>query len=303
MAGLPPYQGEVQDLFASEWSRKAQGHDLDVRRAAQILAFSASRAKDPPPRTFVWSSILAIHQYATSNPQAIDFLISVFAEMIKLLPDTVSNEYGNGPDAGLEALRWWINDEADCFNFVEPSNPAGDLEPNDKSNLVFKEDEINNRLDAVMSRIQDWRTEKTKIIISMAIASRCFALDIIRETGGEQIAGLINGNLQRDNRWTKADFIASCMLLRGCAKSLVEVLPNGKDLLDQWKLDFRPFLLPDERTGDNDFVVKYHAAVSYPHHCAKFIADSRSQLVVRNLGNGPTDESSRLLFSNEQWVF
>ena len=261
MSDLPPYQQEVHDFLASEWARKAQGSVPDVRRSAQVLAFSASRAQEPPPRTFLWSSILAMHQYATSNPHAIDFTVSVLAEAIKLLPDTVSNEYGKGSKAGIEALGWWINEEADCFNSVEPPNPAGSLEPTDKSNLIFKNEEVNDRLDAVLQRIREWHEERTKIIVSMAIASRCFALNINRETGGEQIAGLINGNLQRDNRWTKADFVASCVLLRGCAKSLIHILPDGQDQLARWKSDFRRFLLPDERTGDNDFAVKQHAAV------------------------------------------
>ena len=264
MAGLSPYQQEVCDLFVSEWSRKAQGSQPDIHRTAQILAFSTSRARDPPPRTYIWSSILAIHRFATSNPRAIDFMVCAFAEAIKLFPETVSNEYGSGSGAGLEALRWWLIGEANCFNSVEFPNQAGTLEPNDKSNIVFGKEEVDDRLDAVLDRIQEWGGGRTKIVISMAIASRCFALDVVRESGGHQVAGLINGGIKRDPRWTKADFIASCILLRGCAKSLVGVLASGRDQLQQWKIDFEHFLLPYENTGDNDFVVKHHAAVCSP---------------------------------------
>lgn len=38
-----------------------------------------------------------------------------------------------------------------------------------------------------------------------------------RNTDGTQIAGPINSNLRRDIQSTKADFIASCVLLRGGA--------------------------------------------------------------------------------------
>lgn len=166
MAGLVPYQQEVCDLFVSEWSRKAQGSQPDIHRTAQIIAFSTSRAKDPAPSTYIWSSILAIHQFATSNPEAIDFVVRAFTEAIKLFPDSVSNEYGNGPSAGFKELRWWLIDEANCFNSVEPSNPAGTLDPNDKSNIIFREEEVDDRLDAVLGQIQEWRVERTKRVIS-----------------------------------------------------------------------------------------------------------------------------------------
>ena len=231
---------------------------------SEILAFSTSRAKDPPSRTYIWSSILAIHQLATSSPRAIDFMVCAFAEATKLFPETVSNEYGNGPGAGFEALRWWLIDEANCFNSVEFPNRAGILDPNDKSNIVLWKEEVDDRLDAVLDRIQECGAEKAKIMISMAIASRCFALDVVRESGGDHVAGLINGGIKRDPCWTKADFIASCILLRGCARSLVGVLGSGQDQLQQWNIDFKSFLVQNENTGDNDFVVKQHAAVCSP---------------------------------------
>lgn len=65
--------------------------------------------------------------------------------------------------------------------------------------------------------------------------------------------------------WSKVDLIACCTLLRGCAKSLIDVLPT--ELRDptvaKWVKGFTSFLHNDEGTKnlDDDFVVKTHAAV------------------------------------------
>jgi hypothetical protein len=65
--------------------------------------------------------------------------------------------------------------------------------------------------------------------------------------------------------WSKVDFIACCILLRGCAKSLIVVLPT--ELRDStvvnWNEGFTAFLHSDEGTKnlDDDFVVKIHATV------------------------------------------
>ena len=91
-------------------------------------------------------------------------MVSVFAEATKFFLGTVSNEYGNGPAAGIKALRWWLSDEADCFNPVELPNTAGTLDPDDKSNNIFRKGEVVDRLKPVLDRIQEWGAERTKTI-------------------------------------------------------------------------------------------------------------------------------------------
>ncbi len=107
--------------------------------------------------------------------------------------------------------------------------------------------------------------------------ARCHSTDIARlisgDYFGDHAAILIDNALDpfHDGSpvWSKADFIANCILLRGCAKSLLETIPadSKDDKLQHWKDGFAAFLHSDAEPGhtrknrDNDFVVKAHAAV------------------------------------------
>lgn len=123
------FDREAHDMFASVSSRRHYGAEPNVHRTSRIFSFSISRAKDPPPKTFTWSFIVAIHQFMMPNLQVINFMIFVFGEADNLWPESVSNGHRSGPKTGIEALRWPLFDEANCLVTVEPANPAEVLKP------------------------------------------------------------------------------------------------------------------------------------------------------------------------------
>jgi len=62
---------------------------------------------------------------------------------------------------------------------------------------------------------------------------------------GRQIEALIDAGFDQDNRrWNESDFIGACVLLRGCARSLLEILARAGKFKkeDKWKETLGTFL-------------------------------------------------------------
>lgn len=264
---LHPYQQQALDLFCTAWTSKVLGNQRDFSSAAETLAQHTAEAKDPSSGVYIWSTILAIHEYASTCPEALDLTLHVYASACNQFPDTISNEYGHGPTAGLQQLKWWLVEEADGFQGVlMPPQCIGSLDTADRSNILFKSSDVDKDVDGILSEIEEWRKERTSWIAAAAMQSRCFSLDIMRVNDGRQIEALIDSGLNRGRgRWGKADFIGACIMIRGCGKSLFEHPGNGVayDKLKSWKSALEAFLRHDEKSSSSvDFVVTYHASVS-----------------------------------------
>ncbi|CAD6567537.1 MAG: hypothetical protein ASARMPRED_000885 [Alectoria sarmentosa] len=289
-----PYQKQALDIFASAWANKNGDSQHERSSVSKALARCTVNAEDPDADVYIWSTILAIKQFATTHPQALDFLLLGYSDATRLYPDTVSNEYGHGPAAGLQQLKWWIIEESDGFQGLLFPTSIGSVHPTDRSNLSFMQSDVNEKLDQVLTQINDWRGERTSWIIAAAIQARCFALDIIRVNDGRQIEALIDAGFHRQrNRWSKADFIGACVLLRGCAKSLISQLNavaegqgQSQDRSQAWKEALHTYLVEDVKSSGKDFEIKYHAA-----------------LALQNLKTGPRDETSDALFLAHAWIF
>ena len=160
---------------------------------------------------------------------------------------------------------------------------VGEADSADRSMLQFSQDDVESRTDGVLVKMEEWRERRTRFRVSMAIMGRCFALDVWRESEGNQAAGLIGAAFRRHVRWTEADFVGNCILLRACVKTLTGSVEGGEEKVEEWKRELREFL---QETDDSNFGRKYHAT-----------------LALRNLVDGPMDESSKRLFSSERWLF
>ncbi len=264
---LHPYQQQALDLLSAAWTSESAVNQPISSTSAKTLAHFTAEAKEPSSAVYIWSTILAIHQYASSSPQALDFMLLVYASACKQFPNTISNEYGHGPAAGIQQLKWWIVEEADGFQgFVMPPKNLGSVDTADRSNLLFNGSKVDCDVDRVLSEIGEWREERTSWIVAAAMQARCFSLDIIRVNDGRQIKALIDSGLNREqSRWSKASFIGACIMIRGCAESLLGHQGGEGTIakLDNWKTTLESFLRHDEKSSSSvDFVVTYHASVS-----------------------------------------
>lgn len=259
---MASYQQEAFLVLQTAWSNRSPDPSLAIENAAQTLASSTAESRDPTPSACIWSTILAIHQLATQQPTAIDFLLHIYQKTCTLYPTSVTNEYGSGEKAGLQQLRWWLIDEANIFDTVTFPNDIGEPAPGNKSSLRFSEEDVCERTPAVLQRITEWRERRNKLVICMAIMSRCFALDIVRESEGRHAAKSISVAFQRHNRWTEADFVSNCISLRGCAKSLLDTVEGGSRLAKEWESNLKAFLWAESDQGGQNFLLQHHASVS-----------------------------------------
>lgn len=132
--------------------------------------------------------------------------------------------------------------------------------------------------------------------------ARCHSKGIARLDRGEHVGdhaivlirNVLDPLLPRSPCWSKVDFIGCCILLRGCAKALIDVVPV--ELRDttvaNWNKGFTSILHSGEGTNNlgGDFVVKIHAAVGC--NASGGTSQSLIRISQRVLNNGPHDEDS-----------
>lgn len=163
---------------------------------------------------------------------------------------------GSGPtDVGKE-LSWESYDE----------------EIGHACNLIFTRSELEGKAKKVVERMKEFHGSRLDIILLQAIRGRAHSLNIVRD---ESTISWIDFSLDPfhdpNPPWSKADFIAVCVLLQGSAKSLLDGLPSMSERqakLNFWKEKFSAFIYseipPDQRCSfnrDGDFIIKWHATV------------------------------------------
>ena len=264
--------GEVLAVFSKYW---VQDGRPDISPAAAALCDSTTKSKDTG--RYITSTIFALQKFASVRPNSIDFLIRVYAAAVDRFPSSIEGEYGTGPVAGEEQLSWWLVDETNSFRETDRSVTIEGRDPRDPSNIGFGESSVRDKLPEVLDRIQEWKAERHRLIILTAIQSRCFALGIVRIQfpHGYEAESFIDCAIERrEGQMSLGDFVAACILLRGCAKSLTEALQAlGKtNKLEQWKKNFGAYLSTHDassanRFNENDWNVKSNAAVSQAKAC------------------------------------
>lgn len=131
---------------------------------------------------------------------------------------------------------------------------AGTIDPGHVSNINFLKHEVANNLNAVLFMIEESKKCSRDRLIAAAMFGRCFALDIFLISNSVIVTPWIDMTLNHGSKgWSLSDFLAACILLRGCAKSLLAIKANK---ITEWRSHFEHHL------RDQDFVLKCHAAVS-----------------------------------------
>ena len=255
------YQEEALAIIKDGW----QSHDRPqsgIEVAAQALANRAANVPDAETLLFPRYVARAMLEHASQQPQALDFMLLVFSEVIKLLPDSLVNKHSSGSDTTISALKWLLIGESSGFDGFLLPNSTATIDVEDRSDLNFQPGQVNANLEGVLSQIRDWGFQRKLWFISSATQARCFSLEILRRKLGQKIESDIDDGLNRkQGRWSKADMIGACILLRGCAKSLKAEVPSCRIKIFAWKASLEKFLLQDEDSWNNDFAIKAHAAV------------------------------------------
>ncbi|KAF2136272.1 uncharacterized protein K452DRAFT_302866 [Aplosporella prunicola CBS 121167] len=274
-----PFQREVVQIFQSGWSES--NRKRSIQTAAEHLSLKTAESGSRSG-IYIWSSIQAIQQCASKNPVAIDFMLFVFQAAAKQFPQSVGNEYGSGSKAGFTQLKYWIIEQASGFQGVHFPSTVGKPDTQDPSNLRFSKAEVQEQLNAVLERLEDWREERRTWIINAAIRARCMSLNILEhDTEGTEAEALIDSALG-SKQLSESEYIGICILLRGCAETFSTRLgKQGKgQKFGEWARDFA-------------------LAITVP---CSFSAKAHTELVLRNIKDGPHDESSQELFGPDKWL-
>jgi hypothetical protein len=276
-------------IYASVYSPAGPtGNDAaSVETASQALKTVIVGAQDAG--NCIYECIEALHQFGCEHPPAIDLALSIFQRAIALLPSTLETTYGKGSGAGTSQLIWWLIEESMSFQgdveprdvgvetVDEPASSERSLDTIDGSNVNFGDKDIRSNLSLVLTKLMNFKKERLALIVSLALQARCHALDVARlnrgDHAGDHAMHLIRNALdplhQGTPRWSKVDFIACCILLRGCARSLLQTIPgdHGDTTLQSWRDGLVAFINNDNGTQWNqqniDFAIKAHAAVSF----------------------------------------
>lgn len=257
-----PYQTQAYTIFSTAWIAHTtqDPSPTAIPTAASALSTFTAAATFPigAHGVYIWSILLALTQHVTTHPRSLDLLLRIYASAIATFPPSVSNEYGHGSKAGLQQLKWWIVEESDGFQaLLFPADVGTVGEKGDRSEIGFSAGEMGD-VGRVVEQVQAWRQKRTEWIVAAAVQARCCALEIVVVGEGRQIAALVDAGLNRgQGRWSRADFVGACVLLRGCAKTLRGL--RGRKF-EGWEETLEVFV-----RGEEGFVMTYHAAVCVFH--------------------------------------
>ena len=279
---MPSYlEGDTSAMAA--FSIYAQGWETSIdqvisaREAASQLCDLVMESSDA--YGCIYSSIDALQQFACEAPSAIDYGLDVVSQAATKSPESIEHNYGKGRQGVMNILKWYLVEFSTFFQGHVPPFGIGkettdDRDSREGSNLTFQRSEVSNSKPVVLRKLHDFQRARLGIIVLMAMQARCHSKGLARLNRGQHVGDhavvSINNALDPFHngtpRWSKVDFIACCILLRGCAKSLIDALPTEMrdPTVAKWVEGFTSFLQSDEGTTnlDDDFVVKVHAAVS-----------------------------------------
>lgn len=224
-----------------------------------------------------WGSVYALNVFLRDDPTAIDFGIDVFRAAVREFPESTQDDNGVTLISGEDVLRAFLFDGAQFFQGDASRDYLGkeDLDDpgvSDASNVILSKSEVTDNQPALLYRLQRWQEQRLDIIVLLAWLGRSWSKEFARQQPSNLLYPINNaieaGARQRrySPHWSKADFVGACVLIRACAKSLLEGLPEDKRdaTMSYWKDGFTSFLHNDDggRNVEEDFAVKIHAAVS-----------------------------------------
>jgi len=166
----------------------------------------------------------------------------------------------------------------------------------DASKLNYTQEEVNDKLDIILKERRIQANEANLCIVGAAMFARFSVL--VKERQPQWLRGYgirpfrLETAFQKipdgPDGWIKADFLAALIRFRGYAKSVSEQFAANHDTrgkMDEWQELLKRWLYDPELNNTNDGTVKHHVL-----------------LALRNLREGPFDETSEELFRPRDWV-
>jgi hypothetical protein len=252
-----------------------------VDHAARQLADIINNASDPAETVAIAQAEL--RHFCCDYPTELDRAVCAFCAALSRLPASFAARGTSGPDAAMLIFFMYLSEE---LGFLQggTSPDVGtaivwDFDAEDASTVEFTAEEVAGRRWDVIAKVRNFAEARRDNLVMQTIVGRCLALQLQQiSTGGyagkkqhELIDWAVDPHHDGSPPWCKADFVAASIMLRSCAKTLFEKMPDEATRVEKmklWKDGYAAFLItgPEaenvKHKGD-DFYVKYHAAVRF----------------------------------------
>jgi len=253
-----------------------------IDQAARQLADIISNA--PHPIDAVTDALAELRHFCCDYPAKLDRSVCAFCAALGRLPASFpATRSTSGPGAAMHIFFMYLSEE---LGFLQggTSPDVGtatvwDFDAEDASTVEFTAEEVAGRRRDVIAKVRNFARARRDNLVMQTIVGRCLALQLQWiETGGyagkkqhELIDWAVDPHHDGSPPWCKADFVAASIMLRSCAKTLFEKMPDEatrEEKMKLWRDGYAAFLItgPEaenvKHKGD-DFYVKYHAAVRF----------------------------------------
>jgi hypothetical protein len=238
----------------------------------------------PNPVDAVTDAQAELRHFCCDYPAELDRGVCAFCAALGRLPASFPAARGtSGPKAAIRIFFMYLSEELGFLQGgTDPdvgTTRVWDFDAEDASTVEFTAEEVAGRRWDVIAKVRNFAEARRDNLVMQTIVGRCLALQLEWiETGGyagkkqhELIDWAVDPHHDGRPPWCKADFVAASIMLRSCAKTLFEKMPDEatrEEKMKLWKDGYAAFLItgPEaenvKHKGD-DFYVKYHAAVRF----------------------------------------
>jgi hypothetical protein len=255
---------------------------IAIDHAARQLADIISNS--PNPVDAIANTQAELRHFCCDYPAELDRGVRAFCTALDRLPANFPAAHGtSGPEAAKRIFFMYLSEE---LGFLQGgTNPdvgstrVWDFDAEDASTVEFTAEEVAGRRRDVINKVRNFAEARRDSLVMQTIVGRCLALQLQWiETGGyagkkqhELIDWAVDPHHDGSPPWCKADFVAASIMLRSCAKTLFEKMPDDakrEEKMKLWKDGYAAFLITGPQAENvkhkgDDFYVKYHAAVGF----------------------------------------
>lgn len=270
-----PYGVAAFRIFAESWHARYAATTIEEssHQLRQVIVDSEDVEEA------VYCAVNALHRFACKAPSALDHALDILGQGLSQLPETPEFSNGKRVDDAFDILKWWFIEWSARFRGSAYSSPAdhtkhskSDAEQTkDCTNVYFEASELvgSSGLDGVLERVRNLQSARLEFVVAKAMQARSHSKGISHLSCTKFAIPLINNALEPSTPgqipiWGKTELVGSCVLLRGCARTLIDKIPaeSREQKIAEWIEKLGKFLYYDPcGTMGGDFILKIHVAV------------------------------------------
>ena len=240
-------------ILSSAWSR-SRGNQFDIsptaHRLARYVKFSSSNPNDT-----LRNAVEGLLETAFASPQSVDSLLQVYEETSGFIAGE-----GTDPEFTHENAINKLRDGIDRFTRPLPTQEKAERYQSRASATASSTQ--THSIQETIRRIDVLRNTRRRQVVTAAMQSRCFALNLFPISSCRRLITRIEAGLQP--RAPLSDITTTTSMLRASARTLSGILASqdATTTQDQWRKALESALLHLHQDADSDLQAKIHISVS-----------------------------------------